>query len=89
MKPPDWNELSKEEKFKRGILLFSSLRGQYIISQALCVAIKTLKKVKKPYREESNIQDMEILLETIFPLYKGVKEAEMKVRHSGRKKRDG
>lgn len=68
-KPKNWDKLSKKEKERIAIELFRSLRGQFIISQALAVAIETLKKVEPPYREESNIEDMEILHEVLFPLY--------------------
>jgi len=78
-KPSNWNKLSEEEKRKIALSLLNSPRGHFIISQALYVAVETLKKVKPPHREESNIEDMEILMETLFPLYKYVKEAERKV----------
>jgi len=45
-----------------------SLRGQYIIGQALSVAIKTMKKVPHPHTEVSNIEDMEFLLEHLYPI---------------------
>ena len=45
-----------------------TIRGQYIIGQALAVAIQTMSKVPKPYTEVSNIEDMEFLLEHLYPL---------------------
>ena len=48
--------------------LARSLRGQYIIGQALAVAIQTMSKVPYPYREVSNIEDMQFLLENLYPL---------------------
>tara|TARA_R100001244_G_scaffold93972_1_gene70637 strand:+ start:20 stop:247 length:228 start_codon:yes stop_codon:yes gene_type:complete len=48
----------------------ASMRGRYIVSQALHVAIETLGSVEPPVmREESNIADMQYLKDTIFPLY--------------------
>ncbi len=49
----------------------ASLRGQYIMAQALEVAIDTLEKVEPPYmREESNIADMKFLREKFnFPIF--------------------
>lgn len=44
-----------------------SMRGQYIISQALTIAAETMKKVKAPHKEASNIADMEYLQEKIYP----------------------
>ena len=48
--------------------LARSLRGQYIIGQALAVAIETMSKVPKPHTEVSNIEDMQFLLEHLYPL---------------------
>lgn len=53
----------------------NSLRGQYIISQALAVAIKQLKSVPEEHREVSNIADMEYLLDGVFPMFKVQEEA--------------
>ena len=47
-KPSNWNKLSKEEKRKIALSLLNSPRGYFIISQALYVAIETLKKVEPP-----------------------------------------
>ena len=47
--------------------LARSLRGQHIIGQALAIAVKIMSKVPKPYREESHIEDMEFLLEHLYP----------------------
>lgn len=48
----------------------ASLRGQYIMAQALEVAIDTLEKVEPSYmREESDIDDMKFLREKFnFPV---------------------
>ena len=51
---------SDEEKFA------TSMRGKYIIAQALHYGIEALNKVPLPYREASNIQDMEYLRDTIY-----------------------
>lgn len=52
---------------KDGIEFLQSMRGQYIMAQALVVAIKTMGEVPLPYRESSNISDMKFLLEKLFP----------------------
>lgn len=67
-KPIDWNKLNHKQKKGMAENLLFSLRGNYIISQALYYAIKSLKKVKK-FPETSNIEDMEMLRETIFFLF--------------------
>ncbi len=48
----------------------NSMRGRYIISQALFLAAKLLKEVEEPFRESSNIADMEFLIDNAFPLFK-------------------
>ena len=61
----------------------NSMRGKYIISQALNYAIKHLRKLEKrknPYpkngehAEPSNRTDMEYLERNIFPIYAVTKE---------------
>ena len=46
--------------------IHQSSRGWYLISQALYIAIKEMKKVKEPHKETSNIADMELLQKYIF-----------------------
>lgn len=46
--------------------LHKSMRGWYIISQALSIAIKEMEKVKEPYKESSNIADMKLLRNHIY-----------------------
>lgn len=48
--------------------LLCSIRGSFIISQALYLAIQKLEEEKDPYKEVSNIKDMKLLL-TLFPIY--------------------
>jgi hypothetical protein len=49
--------------------LLESMRGAYIIGQALYVAIKEMSKVPEPYTEHSNITDMRLLMNAFFPIY--------------------
>jgi hypothetical protein len=51
------NEILKQEALD----LSTSVRGKYIISKALTIAIKELEKKPKPYQESSDIEDMEFL----------------------------
>lgn len=67
MKPSNWTKLPKEERKRIGMELFHSMRGQYIIGQALAWAAKAMSQVPPPMTEVSNIQDMEIFMETVFP----------------------
>lgn len=69
MKPNDWNELGKEERRQFANALLRSKRGQFIISQALTIAIKEMNLVGPLYKEVSSIQDMEILRDELFPIF--------------------
>ena len=54
-----------------------SMRGMYIMAQALQVAIATMKAVEPEYRiEHSNIDDMEFLQETVFNFPLPITEAD-------------
>ena len=68
MKPLGWNTMDAGEKKALSLDLAKSVRGQYLISQALVKAIDVMKTVHEEAREVSNIQDMEVLLET-FPIF--------------------
>ena len=46
-----------------------NIREQYIIAQALVIAIKELEQVPSPYTEVSNIADMKHLLKTSFVIF--------------------
>jgi len=83
-KPANWDKLSQSMKRQIALQLLQSARGNYLISQALSIAVEQLRKVEQPYREESNAQDMEILLEILFPLYPATKKVEEEFRqHRG------
>ena len=49
-----------------------NIRDQFIISQALVIAIRELNSVPEPHTELSNIADMERLRDTHYPLFKTV-----------------
>lgn len=56
-----------------------SMRGQYIIGQALTVAIQVLEEVDGLNREDSNISDMKYLRDYVFPLYAIADDAKFEV----------
>ena len=54
-----------------------SLRGQYILGQALHIAIESLESVEPEcLREISNINDMRLLRDGLFPIGSLLAEAE-------------
>jgi len=66
----DWKETRRK---KEEIIEFvNSPRGNYIISQALCIAVNKLRSRPAREREDSNIRDMEFLIEHAFPIYESV-----------------
>ena len=44
-----------------------SPRDQFIIAQALVIAVEELSKVRGPMREYSNIEDMNLLIGILYP----------------------
>jgi hypothetical protein len=69
MKPESWDKMSKEEKTAYAHELLRSQRGAYIMAQALSEAIRAMSRKPVERREVSNIQDMQILLEGLFPVF--------------------
>ena len=51
---------------EEAMALLDSLRGQYIIAQALHYGIQELEKVPVPYQETDNLNDMKLLRDGIF-----------------------
>ena len=54
-----------------------SFRDRYIVGQALHVAVESLRSVDPPHRENSNIEDMEFLIENAFPYYRALAHADI------------
>ena len=52
----------KEQAFA----LLDSMRGRYIVSQALHYGIQELESIPVPYQETSNLMDMTLLREELF-----------------------
>ena len=50
----------------RAVNLFDSIRGRFIISKALYTAMDILQQEKHP--PQSDIQDMRLLAEELFPI---------------------
>lgn len=56
-------------------------RDEYIMAQALYVAIRTMEAVEPDYhREPSNIEDMKLILATRFPSYQHLFDQQEKLR---------
>lgn len=66
MKPEGWDEMDPVTKKTYAETLLNTLRGHYILAQALALGIKALNRVPAEFRENSNLQDMEMLREMIF-----------------------
>ena len=48
---------------------FTSTRGQYIVGQALHIAIESLESVKGVHKQVRNISDMRLIRDELFPIY--------------------
>ena len=53
-------------KQQETLKFLGSPRGQYIVGQALAIAVAELEKVEPALQEKSNIQDMKFLGEELF-----------------------
>mgnify|MGYP003109842166 CR=1 FL=1 len=53
-------------KQTEALQFLGSPRGQYIVGQALAIAVAELEKVEEPLQEKSNINDMKMLGESLF-----------------------
>ncbi len=51
---------------QEALQFLGSPRGQYIVGQALAIAVAELEKVEEPLQEKSNIGDMKSLGESLF-----------------------
>ena len=58
--------VTSTKEMDEAIEFAESLRGNYIIGQALFYAIKELEKVPSPYREVSNISDMKYIRDELY-----------------------
>jgi len=78
----------KEKQIEASEFL-QSMRGQYIVSQALCLAVKEMSKVKEPHTEHSNIADMNYLIDTLFPICRLIDGVEDKAQSRKKIKKIG
>lgn len=60
----------------KAVALAQSMRGQFIISQALCLAIRAINSRPEELQEPSNVADMEFLVQQLFPIYRVVELSE-------------
>jgi hypothetical protein len=81
MKPNNWDKMNSGQKRYTATKLLGSLRGQLLLSQALVRAIEVMKTDKYP--ENSNIEEMEMLVEMLFPLYAAARDAEKYFKNGG------
>ena len=75
MKPKMWDSMTDRQKMVRAKGMLKTWRGAFILSKALDVAVETLKKESFP--PVSDIEDMEMLIETMYPISKAVRTAEV------------
>jgi hypothetical protein len=62
-------ETEETDEGQLALAFLGSHRGQYIMGQALAIAINALKSVEPPeLREQSNIADMVFLMKNLFPM---------------------
>ena len=70
MKPPNWASMDPKAQRQFAVDFLASQRGMLIVSQALYYAVEALDTLSQDEREDSNIEDMELLRESIFPQFR-------------------
>jgi len=63
------HDLKNTQEDMRAINFVRSLRGRFIVSHALCIAIKKMEEEPESCKESSNIEDMKYLRARLFPIY--------------------
>ncbi len=86
MKPQDWKKWPPRKRKRYAEALLFSPRGHYLVGKALAKAVALMREVPRPFREQSDIEDMEILLEELFPL--GLAERNLPLPPEFREKRE-
>lgn len=66
MKPDNWGQMNAADKREMAMRLLNSQRGRLIVGKALAKAISVMQY--DAYPEHSDMEDMEILGETLFEL---------------------
>jgi len=66
----------KTDNRMKALNLFNSVRGNYIVGQALYLAMEHIKERHTIQQEPSNMADMELMMTEMFPLYSVVAGAE-------------
>ena len=64
------------DQFDEAAEFLGTMRGRYILSRALCVAIDSMSLVPAPHTERSDIADMEFMLDGLFPGFKALHHLE-------------
>ena len=80
-KPKYWSGLPWGIRDQLALTLHDSARGHLVISRALYIALGELRKAPEDQQEQSNIEDIEMLIEGVYPEWAAIKEAE-RVYHS-------
>ena len=74
---------------EKAIKFAQSIRGQYILSQALTKAIKVMEKEPRIKKELSNIADMKYLVHNLFPIFYAAQKAQKEYLKQQKKEKNG
>jgi sugar phosphate isomerase/epimerase len=76
---PEHDETEEEQLDRKeaAIELASSMRGQWVIGMSLYIALNVMRsQAENSETTASDIRDIRVLIENLFPLYKNVIERE-------------
>ena len=76
--------IDQEEKMEEALTFLFSQRGRYIVSQALCHALRVMGEVQPEVRQEkSNMDDMRYLRDMLFDFPKPMAQEWLRRLHLG------
>jgi len=61
---------TEEKAIQEAGEFLSSIRGRYIVSQALYIAMNEINSRPPHLQEPSNVSDMKYIYENVFPIYR-------------------
>lgn len=71
-------QTDQNSKQKEAAIFLSSMRGSFVVGEALYIAIQELESNPDESGSISDIADMRYLMESLFPMYAEVQKAKSK-----------
>ena len=84
------DQKQRNKQTEEAVAFLHSLRGSWIVGQALTIAARQLTDLYKPVeqREPSNAKDMLYLRDALFPMWSSVQTTLLQAEVAAQRKRD-